>query len=36
MITGRIDDASRFLRNDRRTAERHYVGQTERLVASYE
>ena len=34
--TGSIDKASQFLRNDRRTAERHYVGQTERLVASYD
>ena len=34
--TGSIDKASRFLRNDRKTAERHYVGQTERLVATYD
>jgi integrase len=34
--TGSIDKASRFLRNDRKTAERHYVGQTERLLATYD
>ena len=34
-ITGSIDKASKFLRNDRRTAERHYVGHSERLIVQY-